>query len=68
MRRYERKDATHPFRAIIDLNLFAAMGPPGGGRSFITPRMVGHFFMVGFVLRQLAALRWLVSAGSVVGC
>lgn len=35
---YDRKDVTHPFRSIIDVLLFAAMGPPGGGRTFITPR------------------------------
>jgi len=45
---YDRKDTTHPFRQLIDLLLFAAMGPPGGGRSFITPRILGHQFLVGF--------------------
>jgi len=45
---YERKDVTHPFRGIMDVVLFAAMGPPGGGRTFITPRMLGHLYLVGF--------------------
>eukprot|EP00971_Amphidinium_carterae_P346717 6488349-Amphidinium_carterae.1 len=45
---YDRKDPTHPFRHLTDVMLFAAMGPPGGGRTFITPRMTGHLFMVGF--------------------
>ena len=47
---FERKDVTHPFRNIIDVLLFASMGPPGGGRSFITPRMTGHLYLVGFPL------------------
>ena len=33
---WDRKDATHPFRRIVDVTLFAAMGLPGGGRTFIT--------------------------------
>lgn len=45
---FDRKDSTHPFRYLIDILLFAAMGPPGGGRTFITPRMLGHFFLIGF--------------------
>lgn len=47
---YDRKDSTHPFRSLIDVLLFAAMGPPGGGRSFIAPRMLGHLYLVGFPL------------------
>eukprot|EP00930_Biecheleria_cincta_P034372 TRINITY_DN23765_c0_g1_i1.p1 TRINITY_DN23765_c0_g1~~TRINITY_DN23765_c0_g1_i1.p1 ORF type:complete len:4302 (-),score=866.21 TRINITY_DN23765_c0_g1_i1:110-13015(-) len=47
---FDRKDSTHPFRSIVDVIFFAAMGPPGGGRSFITPRIVGHLYMVGFPL------------------
>merc|ERR1719174_2914521 len=47
---FDRKDVTHPFRQLIDLLLFAAMGPPGGGRTFITPRLLGHQWVVGFPL------------------
>jgi len=47
---YERKDSSHPFRSIMDVLLFAAMGPPGGGRTFITPRILGMQYLVGFPL------------------
>eukprot|EP00929_Paragymnodinium_shiwhaense_P104537 TRINITY_DN6904_c0_g1_i1.p1 TRINITY_DN6904_c0_g1~~TRINITY_DN6904_c0_g1_i1.p1 ORF type:complete len:2672 (+),score=812.80 TRINITY_DN6904_c0_g1_i1:23-8017(+) len=47
---FDRKDTTHPFRQIIDVLLMGAMGPPGGGRSFITGRMLGHLYLVGFPL------------------
>jgi len=47
---YDRKDSLHPFRSIVDLNFFAAMGLPGGGKTFITPRILGRFYLVGFPL------------------
>ncbi|CAJ1429265.1 unnamed protein product [Effrenium voratum] len=47
---FDRKDPTHPFRSIIDVVYFAAMGPPGGGRNFITPRVLSHMYLVGFPL------------------
>ncbi len=47
---YDRKDVTHPFRMITDVLLLAAMGPPGGGRTFITPRFLGLMHLVGFTL------------------
>lgn len=40
---YEHKDKEKPFRNIIDTILVSAMGPPGGGRSFVTPRILRHF-------------------------
>lgn len=49
---YDCKDNTHPFRSIIDVMYFCAMGPPGGGRSFITPRMLGLFYLAGFTLLE----------------
>jgi dynein heavy chain len=36
------------FRTIVDTVVVAAMGPVGGGRNAITPRMMRHFNVVGF--------------------
>ncbi|CAG9334937.1 unnamed protein product [Blepharisma stoltei] len=41
---YERKDNT--FKTIIDWRFVTAMGPPGGGRTFITPRFQNHLCMI----------------------
>eukprot|EP00746_Dinoflagellata_sp_MGD_P145028 gnl/MRDRNA2_/MRDRNA2_77702_c0_seq2.p1 gnl/MRDRNA2_/MRDRNA2_77702_c0~~gnl/MRDRNA2_/MRDRNA2_77702_c0_seq2.p1 ORF type:complete len:2303 (+),score=541.45 gnl/MRDRNA2_/MRDRNA2_77702_c0_seq2:266-6910(+) len=38
---YERKDGE--FRRLIDINFIAAMGPPGGGKPFITNRYQRHY-------------------------
>jgi dynein heavy chain len=46
---YDLKDNTHPFKKIVDTNIVAAMGPPGGGRAVITPRFQRHFNMISFV-------------------
>jgi dynein heavy chain len=45
---YDRKDATHPFRNLIDGMPVCAMGPPGGGKSVITPRFQRHFNTISF--------------------
>jgi len=41
---YDRKEAT--FKKILDTVVVAAMGPPGGGRSFITQRCSRHFSLI----------------------
>ena len=41
---YDRKERA--FKKIIDTTLLAAMGPPGGGRNQITPRIVRHFNVI----------------------
>jgi len=45
---YELKDNKHPFRNLVDCQLVCAMGTPGGGKSFITPRFQRHFNVVAF--------------------
>lgn len=46
---YDRRDNKHPFRHLEKMNMVTAMGPPGGGRAFITPRMSRHFNCIGYV-------------------
>ena len=45
---YDRKDNKHPFRNILDTTLLCAMGEPGGGKSFITPRFWRFFNIISF--------------------
>ena len=45
---YEHKDKEKPFKKIINTILVTAMGPPGGGRSFITPRILRHLSLTSF--------------------
>jgi dynein heavy chain, axonemal len=43
---YDRTETV--FRELVDLQFIAAMGPPGGGRTFITQRYVRHFNVLNF--------------------
>ena len=45
---YDRKEKDHKFQTIIDTVVVAAMGEPGGGKSFITPRCQRLFNVIGF--------------------
>lgn len=35
------------FKTFVDVNYFAAMGPPGGGRNNISARLTRHFIVIG---------------------
>lgn len=43
---YDRK--TLLFMKLEDLIVLCTMGPPGGGRTFITNRLVRHFNMLAY--------------------
>mmetsp|Transcript_28820 Transcript_28820/g.26077 ORF Transcript_28820/g.26077 Transcript_28820/m.26077 type:complete len:306 (-) Transcript_28820:325-1242(-) len=45
---YDFKEKDRPFRHIIDCNFLSAMGPPGGGRTYITNRITRHFNMLTY--------------------
>jgi len=35
-----------PFKNLVDIIFVSAMGPPGGGRTFVTPRLLGHVNLI----------------------
>lgn len=41
---YDRKDNT--FKKLIDFRFISAMGTPGGGRSYLTPRFMRHLSLI----------------------
>ncbi|XP_053154302.1 dynein axonemal heavy chain 1 isoform X2 [Hemicordylus capensis] len=44
---YDRKQIG-TFKKLVDINFVCAMGPPGGGRNAITPRLTRHFNYLSF--------------------
>ena len=43
---YDNKDKDKPFKTFVDVIFVSAMGPPGGGRTFVTPRLLRHLNLV----------------------
>jgi len=45
---YDRSVKEKPFMKIEDIIFISAMGPPGGGKSVITPRLQRHFNVITY--------------------
>ena len=45
---YDLVDPARPWLTIQDTTLVSAMGPPGGGRNGVTPRLLRHFNLMCF--------------------
>ena len=45
---YERITKEKNWMTIQDIIFVSAMGPPGGGRSFITPRLLRHYNIITY--------------------
>jgi len=53
---YERKTKEKPFMKFEDMIYVSAMGPPGGGRSVITPRIQRHFNLLTYTDMQFESI------------
>lgn len=58
---YDRESKEKSFRKIEDIILVSAMGPPGGGRSHITPRIMRHFNMITYTNLQESSIKQIFS-------
>ena len=58
---YDRDSKEKHFRKIEDIILVSAMGPPGGGRSHITARMMRHFNIITYTDLQESSIRQIFS-------
>eukprot|EP00961_Rhodomonas_salina_P215584 2912310-Rhodomonas_salina.1 len=56
---YDRK--TFEFRTIVDVVFCGVMGPPGGGRTFLTNRFMRHMNFIAFVEMGLSSLTTIFS-------
>jgi len=45
-----------PFNRLVEIVIVAAMGPPGGGRSVITPRIQRHFNVLTYTDLQFTSI------------
>jgi dynein heavy chain len=54
---YDRKSKEKTFMRIEDIILVCAMGPPGGGRSFITNRLKRHFNTITYTFLQEESIK-----------
>ena len=52
---YDRK--TLLFREICNVQMIAAMGPPGGGRNHVTARFLSHFNVISFPVMEHESMR-----------
>jgi dynein heavy chain, axonemal len=56
---YDLKEKS--WKKIIEVSVVAAMGPPGGGRNYVTPRLLRHFNLLCFAEFDDSTLRRIFS-------